>query len=300
MKLATYAADSDIRYGIVRGEAVVDLVAAGAGRLSGSLKEMLARENGLELVRELEERCETDPAFAEQHSTPLAEVDLLAPIPRPGKVLCLGLNYRDHAAEGGMDVPEEPVVFSKAATSVIGPGATICLPRVSHKVDYEVELAFVIGRTARHVPEGRGLDHVAGYTVLNDVSARDYQLEKAGGQWMLGKSFDTFCPTGPWLVTADQVSDPHDLDLTCTVSGKMLQSSNTRQMVFTVPQIVEYLSRILTLEPGDLVATGTPPGVGFAQKPPRFLRPDDVVECTVQGIGTLSNPVEDEADVHAA
>jgi 2-keto-4-pentenoate hydratase/2-oxohepta-3-ene-1,7-dioic acid hydratase in catechol pathway len=210
---------------------------------------------------------------------------------RPGKVLALGLNYRDHAAESGHPIPAEPVVFCKVSSSVIGPGAPIRLPEASQKVDYEVELAIVIGRTAKGVSAARALDYVAGYTVLNDVSARDYQREKPGGQWTLAKSFDTFCPTGPWLVTPDEVGDPQALALKSVVSGQVMQSSSTAQMIFSVAEIIEYLSRVLTLEPGDVVATGTPPGVGFARKPPRFLRAGDVVECSIESIGTLVNPV---------
>jgi 2-keto-4-pentenoate hydratase/2-oxohepta-3-ene-1,7-dioic acid hydratase in catechol pathway len=223
------------------------------------------------------------------------EAKRLAPVPRPGKVICLGLNYRDHAAESGVAVPNEPVVFAKFANAVIGPEAPILLPATSEEVDWEAELVFVIGRGGRHISETEALSHVAGYTCGHDVSARDYQLRRGGGQWLMGKTFDTFAPIGPALVTADAVPDPHNLRIRCLVNGETVQDSNTSQMVFSVPQTIAYLSHILTLEPGDLVFTGTPPGVGFARKPPRFLKGGDVAEIIIDGLGTLRNPVVAEA-----
>jgi 2-keto-4-pentenoate hydratase/2-oxohepta-3-ene-1,7-dioic acid hydratase in catechol pathway len=292
MRLATFLIDGREACGpVLSGARALDLRSASAGKLGPPLAGLLGDAEAMRLTGELAWRGENDPSFAARHSRPLAGVQLLAPIPRPGKVLCLGLNYRDHAAESGSPIPSEPVIFSKASSSVIGHEQPIRLPEASDQVDYEVELAFVIGRAARGVPAAEAMPHVAGYTVLNDVSARDYQREKPGGQWTLAKSFDTFCPMGPWLVTADEIRDPHDLKLECVVSTERMQSSSTSRMIFTVPAIIEYLSRVLTLEPGDVVATGTPPGVGFARKPPRFLRPGDVVECTVERIGTLRNPV---------
>jgi acylpyruvate hydrolase len=276
MKLLTYEADGESHSGVVIGSLVIDLGPT-------TLEAILASPDEMARARALAE--------APPEGLPLEGLNILAPIPRPGKVLCLGLNYRDHAAESGSPIPSEPVVFCKVSGSVIGPGAPIVLPEASEKVDYEVELAFVIGRTAKAVPAARAMEHVAGYTVLNDVSARDYQREKPGGQWTLAKSFDTFCPIGPWVVTPDEVGDPQDLELECVVSGEVMQSSSTSQMIFGVAEIIEYISRVLTLEPGDVIATGTPPGVGFARTPPRYLRSGDVVECTVQNIGTLVNPV---------
>ena len=214
-----------------------------------------------------------------------------APIPRPPKIICLGLNYRDHAAESGMPVPDEPVLFSKYATAVIGPDEPIVLPPDSDQVDYEAELVFVIGKRGRNIPESEAMAYVAGYTCGHDVSARDYQLHRGGNQWMVGKTFDTFAPLGPALVTADEIPDPNRLEIACRVNGETLQRSNTREFVFTVAQVVSYLSRIMTLEPGDVVFTGTPPGVGFARKPPIFLKPGDVVEIEIEGIGVLRNPV---------
>jgi 2-keto-4-pentenoate hydratase/2-oxohepta-3-ene-1,7-dioic acid hydratase in catechol pathway len=223
-------------------------------------------------------------AYADLATTPLA-----APIPRPPKVICIGLNYRDHAEESKMAIPEVPTVFAKFPTAVIGPGQPIVLPKASAQPDYEAEFAVVIGRGGRHIPESRWSDHVFGYTILNDVSARDFQF--ATSQWMMGKTFDTFAPMGPAIVTADEIEDPHSLDIRMVVSGDTLQHSNTRNLIFGVPKLIAHLSSIFTLEPGDVIATGTPSGVGFARKPPRFLKPGDECRVTVQGIGELVNPV---------
>lgn len=215
-----------------------------------------------------------------------------APIPRPGKIICLGLNYRDHAAESGVPVPTEPVLFSKYPSAVIGPEDPILLPATSQEVDYEAELVFVIGEPGRNIPAGDAMRHVAGYTCGHDVSARDYQLKRGGGQWMAGKTWDTFAPMGPVLVTADEGLDPHRLPIRCILNGETMQNSTTAEFVFNVPDTIAYLSQIITLETGDVVFTGTPPGVGFARKPPVFLKDGDVVEIQIDGIGTLRNPVK--------
>jgi 2-keto-4-pentenoate hydratase/2-oxohepta-3-ene-1,7-dioic acid hydratase in catechol pathway len=214
---------------------------------------------------------------------------LAAPIPRPHKIICIGLNYRDHAEESNMPIPEVPTVFSKYSSSVIGPLAAIVLPKISTKPDYEAEFAVVIGRGGRHIREDDWRDHVFGYTVINDVSARDFQM--ATSQWMIGKTFDTFCPMGPGIVSADEIEDPHNLQISLTINGETLQDSNTRNLIFGVPKLIAYLSSVFTLEPGDIISTGTPAGVGFARKPPRWLMPGDEVAVTVQGVGTLINPV---------
>jgi 2-keto-4-pentenoate hydratase/2-oxohepta-3-ene-1,7-dioic acid hydratase in catechol pathway len=213
---------------------------------------------------------------------------LLAPV-EPSKIVAVGLNYKDHAAESNMAVPKTPVIFSKYVTSVIGERVPIVLPAVSSQVDYEAELAVVIGRRAKHVPVERALDCVLGYTNLNDVSARDLQF--ADGQWQRGKSCDTFAPMGPAVVTGDEVGDPHKLRIQLRLNGTTLQDSSTEQLIFGVDHIVAFLSETVTLEPGDVIATGTPPGVGFARKPPVFLKPGDVVEVEVERLGVLSNPV---------
>jgi len=226
---------------------------------------------------------------------PLQAVRLRAPILNPRKIVCLGLNYRDHAQESKAEVTTDPILFSKYATAIIGPDDPILLPSVSKEVDYEAELAFIMARPGRHIPKAQALECVAGYTIMHDVSARDYQIRKPGGQWMSGKTFDTFAPLGPALVTKEDIPDPHVLDITCTVSGERLQSSNTKHLIFSVPDIVAYCSHIFTLEPGDVIATGTPGGVGFARKPPRLLKEGDVVVIEIQGIGRLRNPVRNEA-----
>jgi 2-keto-4-pentenoate hydratase/2-oxohepta-3-ene-1,7-dioic acid hydratase in catechol pathway len=213
----------------------------------------------------------------------------LAPVPRPGKLICIGLNYRDHAAESNMPLPERPVVFSKFATAVIAPGEPVILPATSTQVDYEAELAVVIGRRAKNVSSANAVDYVLGYTAFNDVSARDFQF--ADGQWQRGKSCDTFAPMGPKIVTADVMPDPHNLSIKLLLNGRAMQDSNTDQLIFGVPELIEFLSRTITLEPGDVIATGTPPGVGFARKPPVFLKPGDMMEVVIEGIGTLNNPV---------
>jgi acylpyruvate hydrolase len=224
----------------------------------------------------------------------LEEVQLKAPIPNPGKIICIGLNYRDHAAETGQPIPEYPTIFSKYANAVIGPDEPIVLPRVSQRVDYEGELGVVIGRRGRYIPEDRALDYVAGYLPCNDVSARDFQ--KRTSQWTIGKTFDTFAPMGPALVTADEIPDPHALDIRVYVSGELMQSSNTRNLIFSVPYLVAYLSQVMTLEPGDVILTGTPGGVGDARTPPRYLQPGDEVRVEIAQLGVLRNPVVGEAE----
>jgi 2-keto-4-pentenoate hydratase/2-oxohepta-3-ene-1,7-dioic acid hydratase in catechol pathway len=220
-----------------------------------------------------------------------AGVRLLPPVPDPPKIICLGLNYRDHAAESGAPIPKEPVLFSKYATALTGAEQPIVLPPVSKEVDYEAELVVVLGKRGRPRDEQEARAYVAGYTVGHDVSARDWQLKKDQKQWMVGKTFDTFAPTGPVLVTADEVHDPHRLGIRLRLNGQTMQDSNTGQMIFSVPQVVAYLAQVMTLEPGDLIFTGTPPGVGFARKPQVFLKAGDVVEVEIDGLGVLRNPV---------
>ena len=223
------------------------------------------------------------------HSLDPASLTFAAPIPRPPKLICIGLNYRDHAAESKLAIPEVPTMFAKFPTAVIGPGHPIVLPKNSAKPDYEAEFAVVIGRRGRHVAEDRWRDYVFGYTILNDVSARDFQM--ATSQWMIGKTFDTFAPFGPAIVTADEIADPHNLRISLTLTGETMQDSNTSNLIFKLPQLIAYLSSVFTLEPGDIIATGTPAGVGFARKPPRWLQPGDEVRIRIEGLGELVNPV---------
>ena len=212
-----------------------------------------------------------------------------APVPRPGKIVCIGLNYRDHAEESGLAVPKTPVIFSKFPTCVIAPGEPVVFPSTSEKLDYEAELAIVIGRLAKHVSADRAYDYVLGYTAFNDVTARDFQF--GDGQWQRGKSCDTFAPMGATIVTTDEIPDPHMLRITMSVNGQVMQDSNTDQLIFRVPQLIEFITKSITLEPGDVIPTGTPAGVGFARKPPFFLKPGDVMDVNIERIGGLGNPI---------
>ncbi|MBN2021170.1 MAG: fumarylacetoacetate hydrolase family protein [Pirellulales bacterium] len=227
---------------------------------------------------------------------PADVVKRLAPVP-PTNLLCIGLNYRRHAAEGKSPIPEFPVVFMKATTAAQHPGDPIVLPRRlrSDEVDYECELAVVIGKTCKNVSRERALDYVLGYTCANDVSARDWQGKWGGSQWCRGKTFDTFAPMGPCLVTTDEIPNPNALAIRMDIGGQVMQDWNTDDMIFDVPWLVEFLSGSTTLLPGTVILTGTPHGVGFAQKPPRWLVPGDVCNVTIEDIGTLTNPVVEEA-----
>jgi 2-keto-4-pentenoate hydratase/2-oxohepta-3-ene-1,7-dioic acid hydratase in catechol pathway len=231
-----------------------------------------------------------DPSRLPAVAQPVRYAPIVADI---GKLICVGLNYSDHAAESGMAVPAEPVLFMKATSSIIGCNDPVVLPRDSVKSDWEVELGVVIGKRARYVDVADALDYVAGYCVVNDLSEREYQLER-GGQWDKGKGCDTFGPVGPWLVTTDEVPDPQNLDMWLEVNGKRYQTGNTRTMVFSVAELVSYISRFMTLEPGDVISTGTPPGVGLGQKPdPVYLKPGDRMRLGIAGLG------EQEQTVHA-
>jgi 2-keto-4-pentenoate hydratase/2-oxohepta-3-ene-1,7-dioic acid hydratase in catechol pathway len=212
-----------------------------------------------------------------------------APVPRPGKIVCVGLNYRDHAAESNLAVPKTPVIFSKFSSCVVAPGEPVVIPRSSEKLDYEAELAVVIGRRASHVTADRAYDYVLGYTAFNDVTARDFQF--GDGQWQRGKSCDTFAPMGQTIVTTDEIPDPHSLRIRLTVNGSVMQDSNTSQLIFRVPELIAFITDSITLEPGDVIPTGTPAGVGFARKPPVFLKPGDRMEVDIERIGGLGNPV---------
>ena len=213
-----------------------------------------------------------------------------ASVCRPSKIVCIGLNYRDHAAETGQEVPKEPVIFFKASSSLAGPNDNVMIPKGSTKLDWEVELAFVIGKEARYVARQNALDHVAGYVLHNDYSERAFQLER-GGQWVKGKSADTFAPLGPFLATRDEIPDPGHLDLWLKVNGQMRQKSNTEQMVFGVAELVTYVSQFMTLVPGDVISTGTPPGVALGMNPPVYLKPGDVVGLGIQGLGESQQEV---------
>lgn len=270
------------RIGVVRDDkTVVDVTDAVPGA-------------GDDLVAALGDLARLEAGVASGTSYVLDDVDLLAPIPRPPKFLAIGLNYADHIAETGMEAPQFPVFFNKQSTCVVGPGDAVHVPRVSTLVDYEGELGVVIGRHCRHVPADRALDVVAGYLVVNDVTVRDWQMRAP--TMTIGKSFDTHGPIGPWLVTPDEVPDPQALHIRTWVAGELLQDAGTKEMIFGVAAQIETLSTSFTLEPGDVIATGTPAGVGMVRKPPRFLVPGDEVTVEIDGIGSLTNPVVAEPD----
>ena len=235
-------------------------------------------------------------AKADLKSLPLVEGNpRLGPcVAGTGKFICIGLNYSDHAAETGTKVPAEPIVFMKANSAIVGPNDDVLIPRGSEKTDWEVELAVVIGRTAKYVPEASALDYVAGYCVAHDVSERAFQIERHG-QWTKGKSCDTFGPIGPWLVTKDEVPDPQNLKMWLTVNGQTMQDGSTRTMVYGAAFLVSYLSQFMSLQPGDVISTGTPPGVGMGMKPPRYLKPGDVVELGIEGLGSQKQEIRADA-----
>lgn len=219
----------------------------------------------------------------------LDQVRLHAPLSNPPRVFAIGLNYRDHARESGMEIPKVPVVFFKMTTSIIGPGEAIVLPKNSTQPDYEAEFAFVIGKGGYRIRASAWREHVYGYTIVNDISARDVQF--ASSQWSMSKSFPTFCPLGPSIVTTDEIADPHNLPIKLTIDGETLQDSNTRELVFGIPDLIEHLSSITPLLPGDIVSTGTPPGVGLGRDPKRWLKPGETVTVSIEGLGSLTNPV---------
>ncbi len=267
MKIISFLQDGQPRHGIVDGEVVKTF-------------------SGAETLAEVMTKQPTGP------TVPMAGLHLLPVIPNPGKIICIGLNYRDHAKEGGNPIPDYPAVFMRTRTSLVAHGQPILRPPASDKLDFEAELAVVIGRSATRVTAGQALDHVAGYACFNDGSVRDYQRKST--QWTMGKNFDQTAGFGPMLVTANELPDgARGLNVTSRVNGVVMQDGNTSEMIFDVPTLIEVLSEVMTLEPGDVIATGTPAGVGYARKPPLFLKAGDVCEITVGSIGTLANPIKD-------
>ncbi|MEE8055545.1 MAG: fumarylacetoacetate hydrolase family protein [Gammaproteobacteria bacterium] len=286
MKLATFTHKGVTRVGIVVNEAIVDVTVENADLPQNMIDVLEGGEPVLAVLRSLEQ--------SGAPSLPLAEVHLEAPVLRPPKFLAIGLNYADHIEETGLERPEFPSFFNKQSTCVIGPHDPIHAPRVSAKLDYEGELGFVIGRRCRHVPRERARDVIAGYLIVNDVTVRDWQARSP--TWTLGKSFDTHGPTGPWIVTADEIGDPHALDIETWVNEERRQSTNTRHMIFNCFQQVEVLSTAFTLEPGDIVSTGTSSGVGVMMTPRGYVKAGDVVRVTIERIGAIENPVIEEPD----
>jgi 5-carboxymethyl-2-hydroxymuconate isomerase len=293
MRVLTFLEEGERRLGVLIGQQVADLTAAQAGRRPGasSFADMRAL---LDAGPDAWARLANDLATKDwtPFCRPLAGLKLDAPV-RPSKIVAIGQNYFDHVREQNAAMPERPIIFAKFPSTVIGPGDAICWePALSEKIDWEVELAVVIGRTARRVAAADAYQYVFGYTVANDVTARD--LQRSDGQWVRGKSLDTFCPLGPWIVTKDETPDPHGLALRTTVNGALMQSSRTDQLIFRIPELIEFITRAFTLLPGDIVLTGTPPGVGAFRNPPVFLKDGDVVTVEIEGIGALTNPCRTE------
>lgn len=289
MKLATFTHQGVTRIGIVNGDAIVDLAAAAPELPREMVAFLAAGEAALERAR----KAATSP-----NRLPLAQVKLEAPIARPPEFLAIGLNYADHIAESRMEKPKFPMFFNKQSSCVTGPSDPIHLPRVSTQLDYEGELGFVIGHRCRHVPRDRAHEVIAGYLVVNDVSVRDWQ--RKAQTMTLGKSFDTHGPIGPWIVTPDEVGDPHVLELKTWVNGELRQHSNTRNLVFDCYAQVETLSTVFTLQPGTIISTGTPAGVAVAMTPPRFLKAGDVVRIEIERVGTIENRVIEEPELARA
>jgi len=277
MKLVTFTHGGSTRAGLDAAAGIVDLAPAGYADVLSFLRA------GDAAIQKANEMLASHGAVI-----PRSEVKIEAPIPVPPKFICIGLNYLDHAKESGMDVPTTPIVFAKYSNAVIGPDEAIEIPTVSNEVDYEAEFAFVIGKEGRNIPKDDWENYVFGYTIVNDVSARDYQL--ATSQWTIGKTFDTFGPMGPSIVSKDEIADPHNLRIGLDLNGQTLQDSSTKQLIFRIPDLMEHLSKVMTLVPGDIISTGTPPGVGMARKPPVFMKPGDEVVVKIEGIGELRNP----------
>ncbi len=299
MKLVRFSTNGQTpRLGVLQGDRIADLQASvgatltrrgvsRASEIAAALVPSSTRaflENG-PLVEE------TVAGIKEWVTVPASSARLHAPITDPGKFICIGLNYRDHAEEANQPIPKEPPIFAKWSNAILDPNEPILRPRGSNQLDWEVELGVVIGKTARFVSKDKALDHVWGYTIINDVSSRDFQF--IGSQWMAGKIPETFAPVGPYIADRAEIPDPHVLELKLWVNGKQMQSGNTKTFIFDVRYIVSYLSGLMTLSPGDLIATGTPPGVGFARKPPVFLQPGDTCRLEITGLGQIENPVKE-------
>ncbi len=281
MRLVSYERNDQRSIGALTTAGIIDFPIASGGELPADMLTFL-QQGETALVRAKE-------VVAKGRSgIPLPEVRLLAPVPKPGKIIGIGLNYADHATEGGREKPKYPTIFTKAVSAVIANGEAIQIPFVTEMVDFEGELAVVIGKRAKEVSSKDALNYVVGYTICNDVSGRDYQERSSP---TAGKSFDTFAPLGPTIVTRDEVPDPHNLDIRTIVGSEEMQHSNTRHLIFTVNYLIDYLSHIFPLEPGDIISTGTPAGVGWFRNPPRFLKPGDTVRIELEKVGILHNPV---------
>jgi 2-keto-4-pentenoate hydratase/2-oxohepta-3-ene-1,7-dioic acid hydratase in catechol pathway len=286
MKLVAFSIQDNQHIGIVQDDQVISLTALQPDQFPACVKTFIERSSEL---RPLAEQLLKQPQNNEAVFT-LSDVTIQAPIPQPEKIICVGLNYIDHCKETGMEPPKSPVIFSKYSNAIVGHHHAVQIPVNSIEVDFEAELAVVIGKEAKHISEEEANDYVFGYTIMNDISARDLQF--MDGQWSRGKTADTFAPTGPVVVTHDEVGDPHQLNISLELNGEMMQNSNTSNLIFTIPQIISFLSQSMTLKPGDLIATGTPPGVGMGRNPKVWLKNGDRMNVTIEKIGTLSNHVQ--------
>jgi 2-keto-4-pentenoate hydratase/2-oxohepta-3-ene-1,7-dioic acid hydratase in catechol pathway len=299
MKLITFSLNETIQIGVLRETVTINLNSLSAIYVNTNNEESTFPTDMLQLVKLGKtglDYIETMLNWLDENESYKAEVEvdtnsikLLAPISNPGKVVCVGNNYMDHCIEQNVVPPKQPMIFSKWASCIIGPNEDVILPEDSEQVDYEAELAVVIGKEGKNIPENQALDYIYGYTVMNDVSARDIQFEDV--QWVRGKSYDTFAPIGPAIVTADEIEDPHNLDIRLTVNGETLQDSNTKHLIHKIPYIISYLSKGFTFQPGDVIATGTPHGVGVFRNPPIFLKKGDVCTIEIEKVGTLKNPI---------
>lgn len=281
MKLVRYGIPGEEKPGLIDGDGALRDLSSNVADISGSMLD----DASLDRLRAID---------ASSLPKVKGDVRLGVPVSGIGKYMCIGLNYRDHAEETGMPIPEHPILFMKANSAISGPDDPVSIPRGSTSSDWEIELGAVIGTTAKYVSEAEALSHVAGYCICNDVSERHFQIHLSGN-WTKGKSCDTFGPTGPWLVTRDEIPDPQSLDMQLGVNGECMQEGNTRTMIFTVAEIVSHLSQLFTLHPGDVISTGTPPGVGMGMKPPRYLKAGDVMELTIDGLGTQRQKVVEDA-----
>jgi 2-keto-4-pentenoate hydratase/2-oxohepta-3-ene-1,7-dioic acid hydratase in catechol pathway len=288
LRIVNFGRGPALRLGALQGESVFDLqeLSTAAGKAAPFFSSTADFLNGGSEALDLARKLLAD-ATAGQVSFPLKSLELGPPVPKPSKIIAVGLNYRDHAGEANFKVPEYPLLFAKFPNSIAGPHDPIVIPSESMQVDNEAELAVVIGRRGKAIPADAALDYVVGYMALNDVSARKWQF--ADKQWTRGKSCDTFCPTGPWLTTRDEIPDPHNLRVIGRSNGEVFQDSNTSKLIFRVPELIAFISEAITLEPGDIIATGTPSGVGVFRNPPVFMRPGDVAEVEIEKLGVLRN-----------
>lgn len=299
MKLITFSEEEKIQLGVLQDQVTInlntlsDLVAEKNGddlRLPNNMLGLISLgKHGIDQIESLLSWLEENDSYKNVVQIDNSLIKILAPISNPGKVVCVGNNYMDHCIEQNVEPPKQPMIFSKWASCIIGPNDTVILPEDSEQVDYEAELAVIIGKEGKDISEDQALDYIYGYTVMNDVSARDVQFKDV--QWVRGKSYDTFAPLGPTIVTADEIKDPHNLDIKLTVNGETLQDSNTRHLIHKIPYIISYLSRGFTFKPGDVIATGTPHGVGVFRNPPIFLKRGDVCIIEIQNVGVLENTI---------